>query len=178
MGRLAKIAASCWCRWYVFTHLLCTQGHFASLHPWCFMHYIWLARSWGERGGWRLHGLQHFVYESILLAINVHVGWKQISPLRWESSKVAKCTIFPFKHSTASEARRRAGFACPGREEAMAMNPEPQPGSKPVPPLQRWHSTAMLSPPWPLVSVRLTLHCRLPMFSCVKWADIKCRLCH
>lgn len=111
---------------------------------------------WGARGAWRLRGLQHFVYESILLAIDVSVGWKQISPLRWESSKVAKCTIF-LSNMLLLQRREVGGCACPWREEVMAMNPEAQAGSQAAPRQQHRQSTTVLSPPWPPLSLHLCL---------------------
>lgn len=133
---------------------------------------------WGARGAWRLRGLQRFVYESILLAIDVRVGWKQISPLRWESSKVAKCTIF--LSNTLLLPKAGGGWLCLSREgggdgnEPWSSGWEPSCTSAAAP---AKHNSAFPSVTAP-VPTSLSIHCKFTVFSCVKWTDTKCRLHH
>lgn len=65
--------------------------------------------------------------------------------LPWEENPATlpNAQSSPLKHSTASEARRE--FSCLGREEVMAVNPEPQPGHQAVPPWQCQPSSAVPS---------------------------------
>lgn len=74
-------------------------------------------------------------------------------PLEMRIKQSCQKRNLPFKHAATSKAERWVGCACPGREEAMAMNPEPQAGPR----WQHWQSTAVLSPLWSLVSVRVCL---------------------